>query len=480
MKILFLQNDPFYRLGLMALGAYLHDRGGHDVEAMVFRGRPADFARIEAFMPDLVGFYVTSMDAAWTLGCAGKIKQWKEIPIVVGGPHPTFVPEFIHDRRIDFLCQGEGEEAILELAARLQSGESPVGIANLSQKDRDGVILQSDLAPLIDPLDSLPFPRWQIYRHYPRSRSYYRHVYPIIVGRGCPGTCSFCCMNQMRAIYRQGGRFIRLRSPEHVIEELRLLKRDFPVVQFMLEDDSFLLNIRWLEKYAELYCREIRLPFTCQAAAPLIRERSADLLKEMGCITVRVGLETGNEDLRRQVLKKRVRNTDLERAASLLHDRGISLQTYNMFGIPGETVEQSLETYSLNRKIGTNFAWSSQLRPFPGTEILAQSPHPPAPEFWESGHSVKNYFRSSTDFPLDHRTENLQQFLQIFLKLRLSESIVRKLIELPGLSLFYPLFALTYAWSVQRINRIPLKPFLTMALQARKYLTTTTDGDDTP
>lgn len=471
MRILFLQNDFFFRVGLMSLAAYLHERG-HLVQALVFQNKSSDIAFIKDFSPDLIGFYVTSTDAIWTIQSCDKIKRYKNIPIVVGGPHPSLFPEFISQGKIDFLCRGEGEYALLALITALEEKSTTKPLANMVIKNINGTIERNELLPPIKSLDELPFPRWQIYQHYPACLSYYRFMYPIIVGRGCPGKCSFCCAEKLRNLYQGKGRYIRLRSPGHVISELMSLKKDLQIRALFFEDDCFLLNKKWLHEFAELYIREIRLPFTCQTLASFIDQGTADLLSEMGCRTVRMGLETGNEHLRTKVLNKRVSNDHIIQAGRYLKSRNIRIQTYNIFGLPGESVALALETYNLNLQIGTNFAWSSQLRPFPGTDIMSYYREDDVQEYWNSGETPKDYFQSSPQFKIDPAIVNLQQFIQLFLQLSLPTAKVQSIIYKRWLRFFHPLFIVIYFVSVMRINKIPLIPSVRMAFQARQYIQT--------
>lgn len=471
MKILFIQGDPFYRLGVMALAAYLEKHGGHRSEVLISRDVSRDGETIRNAAPDLIGFYVTSPEAGWVRRVARELRSRFETPIVVGGPHPTFEPAFLRHPEIDFGIRGEAEQGLLGLLQHLSGSLPREQVDNLVYRGDDGSILCNAIAPLIEPLDQLPAPSWRIYGGNRVTRRYYRFAFPVIVGRGCPGTCSFCCMNELRELYRDKGRFIRIRSPEHVIEELTAVTRDFPVDRLMFEDDSFLLKKDWLETFAGLYRTAIGLPFTCQAMASLITPKTADLLKSMGCRAVRVGLETGDEQLRRTVLRKHISDRQLLEAARLLHERGIKVQTYNMFGIPGETVENTMSTWSLNRAMKTDFAWSSQLRPFPGTTLLLQTAGAfDSTTFWDENAEIGNYFTSSARIPISSEAENMQQFIQLFLMLRLSSRQVRFLIGLSRLRSFHWFFSLVYALSVRKINRIPFMPFFMMALAARRYI----------
>ena len=170
-------------------------------------------------------------------------------------------------------------------------------------------------------------------------------------------------------MYKDKGRYVRFRSPSNLINEIKEVKSRYNLKTVFFADDIFVLDKRWLRDFTQAYKKEISLPFTCDGRADVIDEETAQLLKEAGCFCVRFGIESGNENIRNNILKKNITNEQIVSVASILKRFGLKFMTYNMVGIPQETIENAYETVELNIKIGTNYPRCSILTPYPGTEI---------------------------------------------------------------------------------------------------------------
>ncbi len=239
--------------------------------------------------------------------------------------------------------------------------------------------------------------------------------------------------------------------------------RNFKVSKLVFEDDAFALDKAWLFKFSELYCKKIKLPFTCQAIATFLDEQTIKELKKMNCIAVRLGVETGNENIRRKVLNKDVLDEHIINAGRLIKKYDMSLQTFNMVGIYGETFDDALQTLLLNRKIRTDFAWCSILKPYEGTKIREKVSKK------EEEYANKTYF----NFPpkrLSKEIVNLHRFMQFFIQLNLNELLVKELVKLPPLNFFQFIFEFTYSYSVRKIQKIPFIPFIKMAFLSKNYM----------
>ena len=135
-KIIFLQNEYEDKLGVLSLIAYLKAQG-HFAELYIIEGRTW-FNALKAYQPDIVGFSALTGGHLWVESCAEEIKKNKkwDIPIIVGGSHPTFFPEMINHACIDFICRGEGEYALKELLSRMDNGEDLTSISNFRHFNR--------------------------------------------------------------------------------------------------------------------------------------------------------------------------------------------------------------------------------------------------------------------------------------------------------------------------------------------------------
>lgn len=469
MRIAFLQEDPFVRVGVLAVANYLR-RHGYECKAFIANAHGDFLEEVRRFDPAVAGYYVTSAQKNWTLHAAGRVRR--EMPGVfqiAGGPHPTFYPDYLLEGELDAVCQGEGEDSLLALCEALKDGKLPADTRNLHVKAEGARLPMPGLRPLMktEELDALPFGDFEIYRHYPALVSYYRHMYPIIASRGCPLKCTFCYNDGYMKMYSGLGRSVRWRSPGNVVEEILMLREKYGLRRLVFEDDAFMLSKGWFQEFADLYATRVRLPFTTQSIANSVTAENVALLKKMGCGNIRVGLETGSEELRTQLLRKTVRDKDLKESARLIKGAGIKLQTYNMIGLPGETLEDSLKTYRFNREIGTDCAHCSILKPYPGTEVMSGY------LAWYGGSvdevSGETYFEDPHG-RLKPEMRNLHRLMQLGVTLKLPETWMRRMIALPLDKLYQALFEVVYGLSVKRANGIPWGPFVRMAWFSRKFV----------
>ncbi|MBI5245399.1 MAG: B12-binding domain-containing radical SAM protein [Elusimicrobia bacterium] len=366
-KVLFLQNFWYESPAVMALSASLK-RAGH--ETLLAAGDTiADFRDVLLKeSPDIIGFSLMSGLHLWGVEISKQIRLLR-LPrrptIVYGGPHPTFFPDVLKKSPADAICVGEGDHAIVELADCIDQGKSTDCIRNLSVK-LDGIIKANPIRPLAR-LDDLP----------PADREiYYRHEffaqYPtksFMTGRGCPFRCSFCYNATIQDLYRDKGSFVRFRPPAHIIEEIAQTLRRWKCRTVYFMDDTFGLKKSWCLDLLRLYRKEIHLPFMCKIRADTVDEEMVAAFREARCRTVQFAIETANEKLRTTILKKQITDADIAKTARLLNKYGIKFLTYNMVGLPGETLDDVFAAIKLNADLGTSYPWCSIFNPYPGTEL---------------------------------------------------------------------------------------------------------------
>jgi anaerobic magnesium-protoporphyrin IX monomethyl ester cyclase len=381
----------------------------------------------------------------WAVQTAQAVKAaHPDCLVVLGGPHPTFFPEVIEASGIDIICRGEGEEALVELAEALDSDTVTDHILNLWVKGPDGSIIRNDVRPLIQDLDTLPDPDRLLYSGYPDLSE--STVKVVMSSRGCPFDCTFCFNHQMAQLYRGKGRYVRHRSPEAVIDEIKGLQSRFPIGRIYFADDTFALDRNWLIRFLPQYGAAVHLPFHCLIRINQIDEEITRLLCTNGCETVFFGIESGDENLRNEILRKGISDHDIREGAALLKKHGISFRTYNIVGFPGETFEQALRTVSLNIEIGTDFPWCSIFTPYPGTRLAEYAA--------ESGYCAKDltvdsfqssfFITSILNNPDTNRLVNLHKFFQTVVLFPRLLPLVRLLVRIPANPLFRLWFSLVY------------------------------------
>ncbi len=369
MKILFIQNNGIQEsIGVSNIAGSLK-ANGHNCDLLLTSHTPDMEQAIRDVDPQLISLSALTGVHHSLISLAKRIKRRFGIPIIMGGPHPTYSPEVINNEGIDMICRGEGELAMVELANNLQAGRDITKIANLYVKTQDGVVHKNDMRPPA-PLDELPFPDRELYYKY----SFLRDV-PMkrfIASMGCPYPCTFCHEPVIRGMYRGKGNYVRRKSVLRIIAEIKYIKNKYPLKHVHFSDDLFFIRnaYEWLEEFAEIYPQEIGTPFSCNIRYDSVVEHSANLLKKAGAYGVAIGLESGSEVLREVVIKKRVKNEHMIEGARLLRERGIKMLTTNMIGLPGETLDQAFETVELNMKLKSNYTRANTFLLFPGLPMV--------------------------------------------------------------------------------------------------------------
>ncbi len=363
-NVVFIQRLWYEYPGTEILSAVLK-KGGHTTRVII--GEQAE-AIIKKLRPgDIAAFSIMTGMHHWAIDIAARIKKQSNLLTVFGGAHPTFFPEMLEENGVDIICRGEGEGSILDLANAIDANTDITGIQNLWVK-MGGVVHKNPLRPLIDDLDVIPFQdRTVYYESYPSMLQNPHKIF--LAGRGCPFECTFCFNEQLKNMYKGLGKYVRFRSPANIIEEIRVLRSAYPLGTVFFNDDIFVFNHAWLARFLPMYKTEVGLPFYACARADTLREDTVRLLKDAGCQGVSFAIESGNEELRNKVLGKKITNRQIEDAAAMLKKQGIKFATYNIVGIPGETVENALETIELNIRIKTDYPRCSFLTPYPGTKI---------------------------------------------------------------------------------------------------------------
>jgi radical SAM superfamily enzyme YgiQ (UPF0313 family) len=373
--------EKWFNTGIAALSAFLK-RAGHDVSLLRtdFETNDEDFVRkIRELGPGLIGF--SSMTFQWEgvkrFANLAK-KAAPEIPIVVGGYHPTFWPdEVVGSPFVDYMVRGEGEDALLELVNALETGGDPSGIKNLWMKKPDGTVVKNDVRPPIQELDSLPnwdrdlFNFAEVMEHTGRGTIFHeKYLMPVAAGRGCPYTCTYCSNDALLNLYKGMGRFTRARSVRHFMNELTELCDKYQVKKFEFWDEIFGVNIPWLKEFAEVYSKELGLPFTAFLRVEQCNYQVLNLLKKANCSMILCGVEQGDEEYRRKYLDRKMSNQTIIEAFRRSREVGIETTSLNMIGLPYETKDLIRSTIELNRQLEADVVCIFIYQAFVGTDLF--------------------------------------------------------------------------------------------------------------
>jgi anaerobic magnesium-protoporphyrin IX monomethyl ester cyclase len=281
------------------------------------------------FKPDLIGFSLTSLPVTPAADITATLKQHFSCPIIWGGSGPTLEP----DRCIqyaDMLCINEGEELIVELARRLDSGEDCSTIPGLWMKVGDRIVknpagalmdLERAAMPSFDPAHTAYINDDQITPHvYPPNLG---RQYIIMTTRGCPFSCSFCIESVYQDMFGKKGS-LRRRSVDVVIEELVQAKQKHDISQVMFYDDVFTTHRDWLREFAPRYKAEVGLPFWCYTYPTTTRPEDLALLKDAGCVSMTMGIQSGSARILREKFNRPVDQQKAIEASQMIVDAGIT------------------------------------------------------------------------------------------------------------------------------------------------------------
>jgi radical SAM superfamily enzyme YgiQ (UPF0313 family) len=196
----------------------------------------------------------------------------------------------------------------------------------------------------------------------------------MMVSRGCPYRCTYCCNEALRGVYRGLGKSVRFRSVPLVIAELRHVLESYPFIQrFVFDDDILPLRRDWFREFARSYAEEIGRPFACNLRPNLTDEEIVTLLQEAGCEEVRFGIESGNDQVRNDLLNRELSREEIVRAFDLCHQAGMKVFSFNIVGFPGETVQQMLDTVKLNAAVRADVTRVTIFYPYQRTQLYEVS-----------------------------------------------------------------------------------------------------------
>ncbi|MGE5293532.1 MAG: B12-binding domain-containing radical SAM protein [Solirubrobacterales bacterium] len=400
MKVLLI-DPPFYRLigfynryfplGLATIGTVLRN-AGHEVvvydadynespRAMDYQRLPEHYQgylasfrepnhlvwrevrrTVEQFQPELIGISIWTPYAASAFHIAAICKDVApNCPIVAGGPHATVKSEEVLRicPAIDYAVRGEGEAAMLELAA--SSGCGLNAIEGLSFRSGAKIFHNSARLRLGD-LDEIPIPDRTLLMNRQTYSS--EDMGLMMTSRGCPYSCSFCATDSNH---------VRYRSIPYVIDEIKQVKAAWGTTQFSLKDDSFSVDKKRVEQFCDALEREgLNIAWECNTRVNLLTGELLARMKRAGCNSIKVGIESGSEQVL-QRMNKRITLEQARKAATLLHKVGIHWTAYFLIGTPGESLEDIYRTLDFLYEIKPDFAAIGVYEPFPGTVMFEES-----------------------------------------------------------------------------------------------------------
>lgn len=340
------------------------------VLSMLFDWQDIVIANIIKQNPDVIGFTVLSDDYPWALKIATAIKEVKDIPIIFGGIHPTSNPrEVLLEQCVDFVCVGEGEEALPLFVNALAKKQSLSGIANIWYKDSEHNIKENKISPVITDLDSLPAPDKDLY--YDVYPDFIRSGYWLMSGRRCLYSCTYCYNSYLKKFYGKGKYYTR-RSVDNIILELQEALRKYKIKSVFFHDDIFMHDMEWLKDFCKKYKEHINLPFHCEVHPIIIRnlEETVSLLSLANCTSIGMGVQTLDENVRKDILHRDYKNEDVSTIIKAFHKTQIYTGIDVIAGLPTEDDQSLLAAAKFINEVKPDFVFVPWLRFYPKTEII--------------------------------------------------------------------------------------------------------------
>ena len=358
-------------LGLLSIAAYL-EKEGHDVFVHDCLGPgavtdPAVNASVILEMsPDMVGFSVTTSGFFDAYDICSILKRSRpDIMTVFGAVHVSAIGAPLLDDfpYIDFLCMGEGEVTMSELAG----GVDPASIPGLVWR-RDGRSIANEPRENIPDLDTLPFPAYEKLNDFPRGYNLPLFSFikfpgaTMITSRGCPYQCSYCD----RSVFKRGYRY---NSPEYVYEHMKYLHNRFGVRHINVYDDLFTLNRKRITKICEyLISRPLDLDINCAVRVGHADDELLRMLKEAGFLQLSLGIESADPAMLERH-KAGVTVEEVKDTVERIQSHGLRAKGLFMMGLPGETEESIIKTSDFVISLGLDDMNMAKFTPFHGAPL---------------------------------------------------------------------------------------------------------------
>ena len=315
--------------------------------------------------PDIVGIASAILTYKSALKVAKIAKEaHPKCLTVIGGPHVTFWDENALQEcaSLDIVVRKEGENTMLELAERVESGNIYYDVLGTTCR-RDGKIVKNPDRPFIENLDELPFPA----RHFwPMEclQKYGTVIFNMVTSRGCVQWCNFCIE------VRTHGRKYRVRSPKNVVDELEFLNDTYGAEYFAFLDDAFTVDQhRTVKICEEIKNRKLKIKWCCETRVDMVTKELLLKMREAGCVDIWFGVESGTQPVL-NVMGKGISLSQTIRAFKWATEAGIKPNSNVILGIPGETSQSAWETIKFVEKLTPyHLGCYTVATPYPGTPL---------------------------------------------------------------------------------------------------------------
>jgi radical SAM superfamily enzyme YgiQ (UPF0313 family) len=366
---------------------------GHEVHSIYFKqaftyGHPTQHEEdmaldlIEEIRPDLVGVSVWTTYFQLAARLTERIKQRTSAVVIWGGIHAQVRTEQSL-QYADIVCRSEGEYVLAELTDRIGLGQDYLDLAGCWVRRGDEIVRNGPRL-LINDLDALPPADLSSEnKHYFGSGGWIDAAaqdtalpsHDIMMVRGCPFECTFCIHNYTRKVSVGLGTYIRRRSVDHVLNELRMIKRLRPQLEgIAISDDIFAPPRPWLEEFCARYKEEIGLPFIIWTFPRMVDEERIRLMRDAGLWAATMGIQSGSERIRRDYYERETSDDEIVRAAEIMARHGVIRNLDFIGDNPYETDADRRATLDLLLRLPKPFYFNYfSLTYFPGVDLTERA-----------------------------------------------------------------------------------------------------------
>ena len=317
-------------------------------------------AVIKNFSPDVVGISTMTSSYPSALMVARIVKKISSATVLMGGVHPSILHEEVAaNDDVDYVVRGEAENTILDLIQNIERGLEPEGVRGLTYRRNGAIVKTPDRDPIRD-LDSIHYPDTSTFLYPERYTN--TSYSTIIAARGCPAQCHFCSNLSL-----WGGRY-RSRSAENIFNQLQNTYEKYQTPILFL-DDNLLFSKKFVVQLCDLMNENTPdLLWRCQSRVDTITEEKLSIIKDAGCWSITLGIESGSDNIL-SYINKRLTVEKAMRCFEEILNAGIQLSVNFMFGFPEETWNDMKATLEFIKKIPAHNIAISKFIPLPGTKL---------------------------------------------------------------------------------------------------------------
>jgi anaerobic magnesium-protoporphyrin IX monomethyl ester cyclase len=320
-------------------------------------------AAIKTDLPRIVGVRISTPTYEWDLGIIQKIKSECNVQIVVFGPHATmFEQKIISNQSVDMVILGEPEYAFYDLAKKQKEN-----IEGLVYKE-NGVIFRNTKVRIIDDLDELPFPAWDMIPVDSFSLGRYANgqqpFFTILASRGCPYGCKYCPYP-----IAQGKKW-RARSADNVVAEIQYLIDGFGMRGLLFRDPEFTADNSRVKAICEqILEKKLSFSWRCETRIDTVNEELLTLMARAGCVGINFGVESVTDKVLEGVGRKKIAPKDILEQVGTCKRLGIDTFCFFIIGLPDDDAETILDNIHFALALNPTAAQFTVFTPYFGTEL---------------------------------------------------------------------------------------------------------------